>query len=574
MAIATASNPPTDRRLDGSHLVPGLVLVAALVLRLVWWFAYVDTIETEGAVYARLAQNLFAGDGLVSIFGGRDVMVPPLFPALIGLVALVTGSEELAGRLVSLLCGTALVGVLYLLTRQVFNARAAIVVAALAAVHPLLIALSVSVYSEGPWIFFVLAGAYGVVRSFSSASTTPLFAAGLLTGSAYLVRPEGLGFVAYFAIALIAVGALQRRRPIEIVRRTGLFLAASLVVALPNIVYLSSLAGSFRWEGKSGYNNVESERIRQGMTVSEATRGLDANGNPTGVFLNLHLDQAPQLRQTSAEAVSLVETLTTNPVVRIRRLARQTLTANFISAPWLFVLACIGVVFTRWWRTRFFEGTTLIGVSLLQGLPLLSVDFAWTRFFFAFAPLLLMWSGVGLERIAAAVSTRVFRQNWRPVASYGICLCGGAAMAVATFQPVRAVGDLSQSGDRVSKEVGRWIAADARLRMVTGRPIVMGMAVNSISYYAGGTIRYLPYAHDDAALTYILRMQPHYLVLRESDVSLERAPYAEDWIQRGIPDECAELAREEWSSSSERVRVWRWTCDPTDPSVWAAPAGR
>ncbi len=557
-----------DRATRGEpRLALGLVLVVALVLRLLWWFAYVEVIENEGVVYARLAQNLLSGEGMIGIFGGRDVMFPPLFPALIGLVALVTGSEELAGRVISLLCGTALVGVLYALTRHVFNARAAIVVGALAAVHPLLIALSVSVYSEGPWIFLTLWAAYCLVRSFTSASAKPLLAAGLIAGCAYLVRPEGLAFIASFAIALLTVGALQRRTPIEIVRTTGLFLAASVVVALPQIVYLSSLAGGFRWEGKSAYNNVTNERIRTGMTVVEATRGLDANGHPTGVNLNLHLDQAVQLRQPSASAGSLVGTLLADPVERTKRIARQTLTSNFISAPWVFALGFIGVVLTPWWRTRFFEGTTLIGVSLLQGLLLFSVDFAWTRYFFCLTPLLLMWSGAGLEGIATRVSTLLFRRRagLRRVAAYGICLCVGAAMALAAFEPVRAVGDLSQADDRVGKEMGQWMAADARLHAVTGRPIVMGIALNS-TYYAGGTMRYLPFAKEDAALAYVHRMQPHYLVLRESDVKLQQTPYAGHWMQRGIPDACAALARDEWSSSNERARVWRWTCSATDPS--------
>lgn len=556
---------PAETPRDGSRLALGLVLVVAAVLRLTWWLAYVRVIENEGVVYARLAQSLFSGEGLIGIFGGRDVMFPPLFPAVIGLVATITGSAEVAGRVVSLVCGTAMVGVLYALTRHVFNGRAAIVVAALAAVHPLLIALSVSLYSEGPWAFLMVCAAYGVVRSQSVAptrghATWQLLAAGLIAGCAYLVRPETLIFVGFFTIALLVAVAV-RRRTREAVRTAGLFLAASLAVSLPQIAYLSSLAGSFRWEGKSSYNNVQNERIRAGMTVPEAGRGLDASGNPAGVFLNLHLDQAAQLRQPTASASSLVGTLLADPAVRARRIARRTLTSGFISAPWAFALAFVGVCLTPWWRTRFFEGTTLIGVSLLQGLMLFSVDQAWARYFFPLTPLLLMWAGVGLEGMAAGTSALMFRRRaeWRRIASYGICLVGGTALTLAAFEPVRANGELLQAEDVVSREIGQWMAEDARLRGIPGRPIVMGVALNS-TYYAGGTMRYLPYGSEDAALAHVHRMEPHYLVLRASDVTLKQTPYAGDWMQRGIPDACAALAREEWSSSSEPARVWRWTC--------------
>jgi len=363
----------------------GLLLAVAFLLRLIWWFAYVNVIENEGVVYARLAQSLFGGDGMIGIFGGRDVMFPPLFPAMIGLVAMVTGNEEVAGRVISLLCGTALVGVLYALSGHVFNERAAIVVGTLAAVHPLLIALSVSCYSEVPWIFLIVSAAYGVVRSFTYAGTGQLLLAGLMSGLAYLVRPEALAFIVYFAVALLVVGALQRRNAMEIAQTTGLFLVASVIVALPHIVYLSSLAGSFRWEGKSAYNNVLNERVRGSMTLPEALRGLDANGNPSGVFLSLHLDQAAQLRQPSAGANSLVGTLFADPIGRTQRIVHRTLTSRFLSAPWIFVLVFIGVLFAPWWRTRVWEGLTLLGISLLQGFVILSVDYAYARHFFLLA---------------------------------------------------------------------------------------------------------------------------------------------------------------------------------------------
>jgi len=173
-----------------------------------------------------------------------------------------------------------------------------------------------------------------------------------------------------------------------------------------------------------------------------------------------------------------------------------------------------------------------------------------------------MWSGAGLEWSATGASKRIVEQRaaWQRGVARGICLFVGAAITLAAFESVRAVGELAQAGDRVSKEVGVWMAADARLRAVTGRPIVMGIGLSS-PYYAGGTMRYLPYASEEAALAYIHRMQPHYLVVRELEV--EQMPYARGWLQRGIPDGCAVLAREEWSSSSDRSRVWRWTCGAT-----------
>lgn len=545
-----------------SRLTLGLLLALAFSLRVMWWSVYVRVLENEGVAYARLAQSLFAGEGMIGIFGGRDVMLPPLFPALIGLFSMVTGSEELAGRVIGLLCGTALVWVLHALTARVFGARAALYVAVMAAVHPLLVALSVSVYSEGPWIFLIVCAAYLIVCSYSAASDKPLLAAGMCTGFAYLIRPEAMAFIAYFGAMLLVAGVFQRRKPVATARSMGVFLATSLMIALPYIVHLSWLAGSFRWEGKSSYNNVQNELIREGMTIAQATRGLNSDGNPVGVFLSLHVDQVPQLRQSSASTDSLLRTLTADSFTRTRRIVHTALTAGFISAPWIFVLAVGGVTATLWWRSRVWEGLTLLGISSLQGLLLLSVDQLWNRYFFTLTPLLLVWAGVGLEWMTTWVSRYLGTSlpNTERLIRYGICLLGCAALSLAAFRDVRAVQELEQAGDRVSKEIGQSIAADARSRAVSGRPIVMGITLTS-AYYAGATLRYLPYAAEDAALAYVHRMQPHYLVVRGFEA--REIPYGSSWLQQGIPDSCAVLLREKWTVSSDESRVWRWSCDAT-----------
>jgi hypothetical protein len=253
----------------------------------------------------------------------------------------------------------------------------------------------------------------------------------------------------------------------------------------------------------------------------------------------------------------------TDPGARIKRIVLQTLTARYISAPVIFLLVFVGVFLVPWWRSRRWQGTILLGVSLLQGLLLLTVDQAWNRYLFTLIPLLLLWSGAGLEWIATCASTRMVRVTGRlhRVALHGVCLIGGAAIAVAAFGTVRTLGEFRMGTDRVSKEIGQWIAMDARLRPATGRPILMGYALSS-AYYGGGTMRYLPYANEQAALNYIHQMQPHYIVVHGFES--QYTPYAESWLQRGIPDPCASLAREEWSSTSDRSRVWRWHCGASD----------
>jgi 4-amino-4-deoxy-L-arabinose transferase-like glycosyltransferase len=534
-----------------------VVVFAALALRLGWWAACVRVIENEGVVYARLAQSLFGGDGMTGIFGGRDVMFPPLYPAAIGLVASLTGAEEIAGRLIGVLCGTALVAVLYRIGELLFDRKVALVIAALAAIHPMLIGLSTSLYSEGPWILLMTFALYCVLRS-RAQSIGWLVAAGLAAGSAYLVRPEGMVFVGYLAFAVAVWSALQRHRFLGI-RSAAVFLAAALVIGAPYVAYLSSLAGTFRWEGKSAYNNIQNERIRSGMTVPQAARGLDANGNAAGVFLNLHTDQAQVLRTPGAGTGSLISTLTSSAPRRAVGIGRQLLNARFLSAPWVIGIAAIGVFAVPWWRTRRPEGLIMLGVPLLQLSLLLSVDQAWDRYLFSLAPLLLLWAGAGVAWIARLVAQRqrIAPDRGRHRVELAVTATSIAGLALLAFGSVRALGDLTQAEDIASRDLGAWMARDAAAAGDSAaQPIIMGIGLAPV-YYAHGTMRYLPHAPEAAALEYVRRMRPRYIVLREFEK--QQVPYGAAWLERGIEDACAKSVRP-LPASAGGSRLWRWDC--------------
>jgi len=128
-------------------LVGGLVLIAFL-LRLISIFR-MGTIDSEGAEYARIAENLVAGNGYTGLVTpGKNLIFPPLYPGLIALFTPVVGGAELAGRIISLLMGSVLVAAVYLVTRDLYGRRAAPFASLLVALHPMLVGFAASVYCE------------------------------------------------------------------------------------------------------------------------------------------------------------------------------------------------------------------------------------------------------------------------------------------------------------------------------------------------------------------------------------------------------------------------------------------
>jgi hypothetical protein len=106
-------------------LLAGLIVVASLVVRLAalkHWGT--GAIESEGAEYARIAQNLRNGVGYVGIVTpGPELMFPPLFPLLIAGASFVTDSYVRAGRFVSLLLGALLPLPVFGIAARLFNRR-------------------------------------------------------------------------------------------------------------------------------------------------------------------------------------------------------------------------------------------------------------------------------------------------------------------------------------------------------------------------------------------------------------------------------------------------------------------
>lgn len=525
------------------RLLPVLLLVA-LLLRLVWWAAYVGIIENEGVEYARLAHNWFHGRGYVSIFGGTHTLFPPLYPLLIGFATPLAGSEEPAARLVSLVGGLLLVWALYRLGAECFSPWTGAIAGALAAVHPLLIALSVSTYSESVYLGLIALAALLAVRSVSRSDWRLAAAAGAIIGAAYLARPEGIVLAGPMA-AIVALG-MWRKGPAVALRSAASLGLAAAVVAAPYVAHLSSLAGRFRWEGKSGMNNLIVSRVRSGLTFAEATRGLDSVGNPMGPYLIK--DQSRLLQADHASAVGMLHGLMRDPIQRAHTVASRVWYARDLGAPLILLVAALGVILTKWWRTQPVGGVVLLVLPALTVMALLTLEWIWPRYLFPLLPAGLLWAAAGFERIAAASRTAAFLLAAFILASAG--------------RRLPRLHDISQTRQQDLRATGEWIRADFRQSSASPwRPRVLAFRT-AIAHYARGELVYPGWGDEVRALKYVHAVSPDYLVLRHDETA--SLPYGEKWFEGEIADACAQEVTTLSADAAAHYRVWRWTCRPSD----------
>ncbi|HEX9892664.1 MAG TPA: glycosyltransferase family 39 protein [Gemmatimonadales bacterium] len=546
-------------RIPDRHRTLVLLLLLALALRVAWWTFYVDIIENEGVEYARLAWNLFHGRGYVGIFGGTHTHFPPFYPLLIGLVAPVAGSEEAAARLISLLAGVATVGAIYHLARRIFDDRVAWLAGALVACHPLLVALSVTTYTEGLFLALSSGCALATVSWIATPSPWRAIAVGALAGFSYLTRPEGIALAAAFGGLLVLAGGLRHHAWRTGLAHASLIALVAALIASPYVAYLSRLAGGFRWEGKSAHNAIQAGRMAEGMTLNEASRGLTPEGTAAGPSLIASQDSVLSIPASRHGGLRF---LMRDPVERFEEIGLGIVRAGFLGAPMLLLLGLSGILLTQWWRNRLLEALALLALPVLGFLVLLAVRWTWPRYFFPLLPGSLVWAAAGADRIAQLVvsgSARIgLPARLHPAARASMAVVLALSVLVLAARDTTSVADLSQTRNGDLRAAGQWIRGDYLAAGEGDSPPLIASLGVALAYYAGGEVVYLPFADEPRALRFLHAAAPDYLAIRDSE--LARIPFAQDWFDGRVGDACIHPVTTLPPAAASHVRIWRWTC--------------
>jgi hypothetical protein len=219
----------------------GLALLLAFALQVVI-VARSPAIENDGIVFIDIAKGLLR-DPLTTIRGRNQ---HPGYPAMIlasrWLVCGRAWSDQVASwtlpaRLAAGLCGLLSVAAVWMFTRHFFDGRIAAVAAILFAATPAFRQNAADAMSDSPHLLFFLLAAWMAAVGFERWRPGWFLGAGLASGTAYWIRPEGL-LVAAVSGAVLACCFFSRRRPnLRMLALCLLALAASSVtVAAPYVI--------------------------------------------------------------------------------------------------------------------------------------------------------------------------------------------------------------------------------------------------------------------------------------------------------------------------------------------------
>jgi len=536
-----------------------LAFILALILRLIWIFHWPVSIESEGVYYARIAENLLSGRGFVGAReAGTQLLYPPLYPGLIAAVTTIFHNSELAGRLVSAVCGSFWVVPVMFITRSAFDEVAGVIAGIIASVGPPLVAISGTVQSEPVYLLFQAVGIFYVLQLWPNFSNRASYLAGICFGIAYLARPEAAIYILLTTLFIF----LTACRGLRWKNAARLVLAFSLTI-LPYVTWLSIQTGSLRLEAKSVSNYIEATGWAAHLPPGQIFFAVDKQLNDVGLSNQSDLAMIQKTKMSTGKALWLAAH---GASVNVSRLFSMILESRLFGGSIFVLLLGIGVISAAQNKTVLIRRGFLLAGCFASVLPLFSLHDFHDRFVFPFLTMLLPFAAGGvthtyrsIKSLIAAASGDGYPRKFVSTAS---------AAAIAGLLMLAYLGMEAHAMLHLDKDV-RLPEQDITVQRGDAFPKTIGLEIRNfqvknalvmdgtpaIGYYAGASDWPLPYCDGETALRYIQKKNPDFIVLETSRI--EVFPYLENWLEKGIPDARTQLVYQATAPDGRVAKIYR-----------------
>jgi 4-amino-4-deoxy-L-arabinose transferase-like glycosyltransferase len=508
--VSQAGHPQRSTWVKQDLLLLGLLVLLSLVLRIGWAVRRDVVVENEGAEYVRIAVNLADGHGYVGTMSGPQLLFPPLYPILIRTGFFLTDSPVTSARAVSILAGTLLVPLLFLIVSTIYGRRPAWIAAIIAALYPFLIGFSAATYSESLYTTLLAGVVYFAIAGLRLPPMHVFVALGSLLGLAYLTRPEIMGQIAVLALIICAAAAWKRRLSYGI-SGIAIALACCAVFASPYVVYLGRHTHHFRIEGKSEVNYALISRINSGMDPDTASGGLSATGEEEGPLLNPNSFIGKSIIPHSVRKIA--HFFSTAASRNARGLYDELLPGYF----WLplLTLCLFGLFRSAWSAERTLVEILLLTMFVLAAVPVLIAPFLSWRFVLPMMPFIIIWAAKGIDELGEWI--RQSLENLLPSGRIGFpaqlatVVVLSAIVLVTGVKTTRGVYDLkgAYASSLYLKDAGLALANRAR-----GKTVVDDGTV--LPFYSGATWMPLPTAPPPILLRYFEEHHPNFVVINNT----------------------------------------------------------
>jgi 4-amino-4-deoxy-L-arabinose transferase-like glycosyltransferase len=460
---------------------------------------FVEAINSDGVLYITAAKE-FAGGHYKE---GLRIFPMPFYPLLIMLFHSIVPNWVAAARLVSLLTSVLTIIPLYLLTKKLFDRKAAIWACVAFAISPLSNHLSVEVIRDPAYVFFFAWTIYFARDAVESNKSWFFLMAGAFSIFAFLCRLEGLILFPCMIVFFLYIALRNASKRTMVLKGILLYLSTPILIFSAFLFYLQ-LKDRYSFDSIKNFNRLSYIKSHLKDVLK-------------GEFLQNY-------RLIYHKMEDLEKTLPRKRGgLRFAEIARHHMYAVYLIGlleslvkalfpPFVIPLG-FGLKRSRLRNHAFI--VFLLGCYLLfLYCSLMKRDVVRVRNLLAPAFLLYPWIGLGLHYIM-----NFFKKNtWqRSVTVFFILVVG----VLSTYKSV----DITWKQDDVVVRAGQWIGAS------TVRKAPMITTDSRVAFYAGKGKDYYRYGPLDyrAMEAFALRKGYDVLVIRTSMKRLKSGPQLEKY---------------------------------------------
>jgi len=428
------------------HLLLTGILFVSVAIKIL--FAIVDpVVNVDGVLYIAAAKQIAAKNFRAAL----EIYSMPFYPLLIALMQRLVQDWVWAARLISLITMVFAIFPLYLITRELFNQRAALWSCLVFTLVPLPNEWAMDVIRDPAFLFFFAWAVYFCMRVITRKKVIYCFPAAAFAWTAFLFRIEGI--VLFFLVFFMFVGFLIR----------GHSEWKFWLQAIGAWFVLSVLAGGVLAGTALLTDTVSLNRLNEiGRELGNIGR-LDFLDNYRTLYTELKkLEGIPPFSNGNQNILNITRHYMA--VIYMFGILEFMIRVLF---PIFLIPLILGLSY-RWEKKHGFVMVVVLIYLFMFYYSLIKRDFLEIRFVFVPVFLIYPWVGYGLDRIWIKV---------RKSARHKVT----AVLFLVSFIliPLYKTGNSLFSQDAILREAGQWLAkvpefADSRLATTDSR----------ISFYA------------------------------------------------------------------------------------------
>ncbi len=467
------------------HAVLGAAVLTAM-LRLIAWFN-TAIISRDSVIYVHLAKEWVTGHYDQALSHPYH----PLYSFLIAWMAKVVGGNyESAAVSVSILASALTVPALALLFRKVRKKSVVFLGLMFFCVSPYLVRYAGDILSEPLYLFFVAWAAATWIEAESCRRFLFSFVSGVMTGLAYLTRPEGL-LIGVASVVWLFVHWKSERTKDRLARIFLLVLGAGMFMA-PYVLYLHRDTGQWLLTRKKRVGTLLHDISGQVShpkpdRTGESLKTLLRKGvsRKRAEFLlnrkRWEQDQANKVRQAFGEVPhpklppgAPVWQWSLSFAVSLGMILLGFLKGMFLPLGVWVIFRFLGLKRFPWGRVDTFILIFSCLYWVILGMLLAGYGYVSRRHYTPVVMLWTLWAAMGFVEASHRIAALFRSQRWSSATV-------GAALLVPLLSISTVKGTRPYRWDKYGRKVvGRWIASRC-----AGMPCRILTSMTRIGYYAG-----------------------------------------------------------------------------------------